>query len=264
MFRYLIGLLALMFGAQTLAEESLVILKSPLKVVASYEDPEYRGEACGMFIVTFSVGGGDAESVETKVFRCGNDKDSVKAQLRKLVSWRPPYLALRTNCGMSNGWNCDTQLVFSYRNRKLTRLGHVNDFLLLAKQPLFLKNYTVVEYNDLVAHTGKRVPLVLRDAGTAFSFDADMSWVLNHEQYRQFEYGELQCDPKTPECEHAFKAAAVFNSTIAKVTGKQTELQSVLAKSKKRLNAEEFEQLTKMLKEVDAQGVIKHMTEETY
>ncbi len=265
MFRYVIGLLALTFGVSTLADESLTIIDSPVRVVARYEDSGFTGKDCGLFKVTLSVGGGsNSASAESTLFRCGDDKAPLQAQLRKLVSWTPPYLALRTSCGRSNGWNCDTRLILSYRNGTLTRLGHVNDFLHLSKQTRFRKYYTVIEYNDLVAHTGVRVPLVLRDAGPAFAFDAGMTWELNQPQYRRFDRRDLNCDPKKPECNHDFKVAAVFNSTIAKLTGHQAEFQSILAKAKKQLSGEEFNQLTDLLAQVDEQGVIKYMAAETY
>lgn len=265
MFRYVIGLLLLALGIQAIAAESLVILKTPLEVVATYEEPGYEGKDCGLFTVILSVSDGSkTESEKALPLRCGNAKRSLKSQLRKLVSWRPPYLALHTNCGLSNGWNCDTKVIYSYRNGKLTRLGHVNALVFLSGQTYFRKNYTVIEYNDLVAHTGASLPLVLRDDGSAFEFDAGMTWKLNHERYNKFLYSGSRCDAKRPKCEHNFKVAAVFNSTLAKLTGKQPELQSVLARAKIRLSEEEFRQLTDMLLKVDDKGVIAHMVAETH
>ncbi len=262
---YLIGLLGCTLAAAACAEVSLVILKTPIRVVASYEQPEYEGADCGLFTVTLSVSAGKTTSSEESLpLRCGKARESVQTQVRKLVSWRPPYLALRTYCGMSNGWNCDTRAIYAYREGKLTSLGRVNDFLDPAKPTLFRKYYTVVEYNDLVAHGGERVSLVLRDAGAALAFDADETWSLNRETYDRFAARELKCNPKKSGCDDGFKVALVFNSTIAKLTGRQTELQSLLASARSRLKAEELQQLDDLLVQVDAQGVIKHMNEESY
>ena len=96
------------------------------------------------------------------------------------------------------------------------------------------------------------------------AFDADETWSLNRETYHRFAARELKCNPKTAGCDDGFKVALVFNSTIAKLTGKQAELQSLLAIAKSRLNAEELQQLDDMLARVDAQGVVKYIAEETY
>jgi hypothetical protein len=108
------------------------------------------------------------------------------------------------------------------------------------------------------------VPLVLRDAGSAFAFDANMTWAVNREHFSRFDRRELRCEPNKAGCDHKFKAAVVFNSTLAKLTGKQAELESTLATAKKRLSQDEFKQLTDMLAQVDEKGVIAHMSAETY
>ena len=265
MFRYVLGFFIGLWAAAAFAEVALVVLKSPTQVVARYDDPGFEGKDCGLFTVTLALGEGkNAFSEASMLFRCGNTKTSLKTQVRRLVSWRPPYLALHTECGMSNGWNCDTWVIYAYRDGALTRLGHVNDFLVRDQQTLFRKNYTLIEYNDLVAHTGQRLPVVLRDAGAGFAFDAEQTWLLNREIYQRFAGRELLCPAQQPKCDDAFKTGLVFNSSVAKLAGKQAELQALLATAKQRLNAEDFKTLNDMLAGVDAQGVVKYMAEETY
>lgn len=260
MFLYAICLLGLMFGSRAFAEDSLVFAKGPIKVVANYEEPDLEGE-CGLFPVTLSVSDGHTSTtVESLPLLC---REKPMKVLRKLVSWRPPYLAVRNDCGSSNGWNCDTRVIFSFRKGRLTRLGNVNDFLPRSHRTFFVKRYTMLEYNDLIAHTGVPVRLVLRDAGQTFSFDADLTWGLNKKQYNRFEAQELKCNPKQPECDHDFKVAAIFNGTVAKLTGRSSYLQSILTTAQKRLSEEEFRQFAEMLSKVDEQGVIKHITSES-
>jgi hypothetical protein len=241
------GSIVLAIGAQFASAQTTAILGGLVEVTA--EAAQSDG---GDYVFNLTVSSGDdSYRLETGIIGV-RGRQKALAKLRSTIGWKGSYLFVRTECGGGNAWRCCLDNVYRVLDGHLVALGAVWAF----ESPLsvgpsfadgmFVDVYDALEGNGLTCHAlAPSIWLAKRERSGALEAVADATWRLNNEQFSANRrlLQRASRERRRQDDDERTRAAVLFNATLAKLSGRASELTIVRELAARLLSVDEAARL---------------------
>lgn len=196
------------------------------------------GASC-VYQIKFAVFLGGRKQAETESENCLGD--NILSDLRGLISWRAPYLAIDEHC-TGNSPLCDSsRALIAVSGNSARKIGTFNEFLYFedkayAMSLLFYEPYPFVP--NALHHIIRYVQVI---EPQRLTYSPQLTWVLNHEQFEKYYEHVVKCGPRRFSCQKSqyqpieFRTAVLFAASVAYMTGRTQQYDLLLRRAKEVL-----------------------------
>jgi hypothetical protein len=239
---WLTGFCFISLSCAAVARADIELTDTPIKITASLHTVE---EESGLEASIAVHNGPIAQLVNTTI--SGMTDANAATLLRKQISWRDPYLFVRSSCNANSVRRCGGDVVFKVFDNKVIRMG---DFI-GTDSPVYANGRFYDGYDKL----GERVDftIVMRDVNDALQVEPELTWSANAAVWRIRSAHIASVHPardwSDAEWEKYFDAV-LNNAALARYCNQSDQLQSLLDMINLSLDTDHRRMLTDALSKV--------------
>lgn len=215
----------------------------------------------GYYDMQITVGVGQQKYELDSALTGQENLKTVTQRLKKTIGWKGPYLFVRSECGRGNSFRCDKDYVFKLSGKRLIKIGETAVWETMPggeeligpgyQHGYFLDIWNGLEENDLTSHAeAPSIKMSLQDRDDKLVMHKDQTWKLNLRQYRANETELRQRAKQSTKSNlesFELKAQLLFNTALAKLTGRKQEYQETLDLAKRVIEHEGVARLDAMV-----------------